>query len=365
MTEKQRFEEIDLEEFRTKVSESATEADRAVKEELSQKLVIGIIGNVSSGKGALTNAIFGERVADVHPIAGWSKEVKLYELQFAPGVFLADTPGLEDVDATISEGTEKYQDECDMFVYVVNGAVGCTRADSKAFSMLCDTGRPVAAVLNKKDAIRGTPQQVEEFLRHTREQLGAVQHSYFATSADPDPRLYDAPEGIGPLTDWLLETAGKLGKELLMAKAVQAKRGAAKRVINTAVTLATGAGALPIPGSDYLTLTGIQVGMLMRLSHVYEKPVGKEDIVKFIGQVLCSGVGKHLYKLGIQVLKGAGWLGGPWGAAIVATLAGSIAGAITYGLGWAWAHNLESDFSSSVDEMLEIFEQRYRQKRKD
>jgi hypothetical protein len=103
----------------------------------------------------------------------------------------------------------------------------------------------------------------------------------------------------------------------------------------------------------------------MRLSHVYEKPVGKEDIVKFIGQVLCSGVGKHLYKLGIQVLKGAGWLGGPWGAAIVATLAGSIAGAITYGLGWAWAHNLESDFSSSVDEMLEIFEQRYRQKRKD
>ena len=353
-------ETVDRKELEQAAEESFDQASDDIKEELEGKLVVAFIGNVSSGKGSLINAIFGEEVASVHPIAGWTTEVQLFPVPEVPNLVIADTPGLEDVSEVISEKTRAFQENCDMFVYLVNGAVGCTKPDHRAYGTLVGTGNPVAAVVNKADTIRGTGEQMAEFISRTRGQLGAEGKAFFVVAADPDPDKYPKPIGIDPVVDWLLRTAKEEGKGLLMAKAIRDKRQAASMMIGASTAAAGLAGALPIPGSDYITLTAIQTSMLLQLSSIYGVTISKDTVVQFIPQVLTSGAGRQIFRLGIQGLKALGWLGGPFTEGLVVVLASAIAASITYGLGWAWVTYLESDLELPIEDIVGAFSQAYK-----
>ena len=41
-------------------------------------------------------------------------------------------------------------------------------------------------------------------------------------------------------------------------------------------------GAAPIPGADFVPLAGIQVGLMLRLSTLYEKPLSKDNAKELI-----------------------------------------------------------------------------------
>jgi len=355
---------LDVAELQEKTAAAVESEASKLHEQVSAKLTIGVIGNVGAGKSSLINAVFGKEVASAHPIAGWSKEVKLIPLPSCPNLVIADTPGLEDVSEVVSQKTVEFQSNCDMFLYVINGAVGCMKTDRAAYATLVETERPVAAVINKADAIRGTPEQMEEFVRVTRTQLGALERPFFVVAADPDPKHYPEAVNVGQVIEWLLEVAKEQGKELILARALKDKQRAADVAIYSATIAAAAAGALPIPGSDYIVLTAIQSGMLLRLSYIFGKEVSKKTAVQFITQVLTSGAGRQLYRLAIQGLKALGWFGGPWGTIAVSTVAAAIAASITYGLGRAWLVYLESDFREPIEKIVEVFEQAYATHRK-
>ena len=358
------FEGFDSNEFEKQAEKVFEQEQEKIRKELADKLVVAFIGNVSSGKSSLINVIFGAEVTKVHPVAGWTKEVELFPHPDAPNLVIADTPGLEDVSAAISARTDAFRDQCDMFLYVLNGAVGCPQSDQRAYRDLVTTGRPIAAVLNKIDTAGKNETEKKEFIETTREQLGVGARPFFVTAADPHPAILPAPVGVEDLTNWLLETAQNEGKGLLMGKALREKGAAARFIIHSATAMAAAGGALPIPGSDYIVLTAIQAGMMLKLSALYDQEVTRKTAVQFITNVLTSGAGKQLYRVGLQALKAAGWFGGPWGTAAVAALAATIAAAITYGLGWAWVAYLKSDFELDMEGILEVFEKAYSERKK-
>jgi len=68
------------------------------------------------------NALTGIKYTDVKARAGWTKEVSLYELK--KGVFIADTPGLFDIDESVSQKASDFvENNSDIILFFLNAAV--------------------------------------------------------------------------------------------------------------------------------------------------------------------------------------------------------------------------------------------------
>ena len=178
--------------------------DESLKEELSRNLVIGVFGNVGGGKSSLINAIFGDAVAETNPIAGWTREVSIYPVKGLPNLRIADTPGLADVSEIISQKGELFAQHTDIFVFVLNAAVGCTDGEKSAFARLTGLKKPLCCAVNKIDTVK--PAQRSSFLDATRRQIAAPAAAFFAVAADP---LFPEGEaqGMEALVGWIYEQA--------------------------------------------------------------------------------------------------------------------------------------------------------------
>src|SRR5699024_6498420 len=103
-------------------------------------------------------------------------------------------------------------------------------------------------------------------------------------------------EGIDTLRFDMLDILEKVNKETLMSKHIEGKKNKAKianRWINTASVSAAGVGAIPIPGSDFVPLTTIQVGLMIRLATLYDKPMLKKAAKEFaIATVTGNKIGR-------------------------------------------------------------------------
>jgi GTPase len=76
---------------------------------------------------------------------------------------------------------------------------------------------------------------------------------------------------------------------------------------------------------------------------------------------ITGGLGKQLFKYGVQALKGLGWFGGPLGAGAVGALGGTIAASITYGFGWACNAYYKSGMEIDLGELGGIYQEQYKQ----
>ena len=88
--------EPDFEAYEKAFEESFTKESKKFEEIKKQKLIISLYGTVNSGKSSTVNALTGQKLADVKAIAGYTKEIKLYE--FKENVYITDTPGLDDIN---------------------------------------------------------------------------------------------------------------------------------------------------------------------------------------------------------------------------------------------------------------------------
>ena len=83
--------------------------------------------------------------------------------------------------------------------------------------------------------------------------------------------------------------------------------------ITGAAISAAGVGAIPIPGIDMIPLTALQVALAMKIAYVYDEEVTKDDVMNLVAATVTGSIGRQIYRWGIQGLKAAGWLGGPFG----------------------------------------------------
>jgi GTPase len=124
---------------------------------MSQRLpVVAVVGRPNVGKSTLVNRILGRRDAIVEERPGVTRDRKVVEAEWAGTPFtLVDTggwlPSGDALDAQVSAQAEKAMDGADLFLVVVDTAVGVTAEDEAVAARLRRSGRPVLVVANKVD----------------------------------------------------------------------------------------------------------------------------------------------------------------------------------------------------------------------
>src|SRR5699024_9664644 len=129
-----------------------------------------------------------------------------------------------------------------------------------------------------------------------------------------------------------------LGKEL------KDKNRIANNWIISAGAAATSVGALPVPGSDFVPLVGIQVSLILKLSSLYNKPISKANAKELIIATVVRNAGKAVFRHIIKLLQGAD-----------SVMVKSVAVGTTVALAHAVKFIYKKDLSLNVNELNKIY----------
>lgn len=279
-------------------------------------LHISAFGRVSTGKSSLLNALIGEERFSVSPLHG---ETKLSSMQSwseleAGGVFLIDTPGLDEAGGEDREALAKeVAGRSDLVIFVVDSDITDTELD--ALKAAISQGRPILLVLNKSDLYTG--EECDALLTSLRAKTnGIIEPSHIiAAAAQPRPQILIDIDEAGneretkrdrdPDVDalrlklWdILEAEGKtlaaLNASLFASdlsdqvgrRILAARRELGERLVRTyCVSKGIAVAFNPVPVADLFAAALIDVGMVVHLSKVYDLPLNKSEagsIVKVI-----------------------------------------------------------------------------------
>jgi len=344
--------EIDEDVLTGAVGKVFDEEEKKVDEQFALKLIISMFGNVNSGKSSLINALTGIKYSDVKSVPGWTKEINLYPFPNFPNVIIADIPGLEDINEDVAQRAREFvEQDADIMLFVLNASVGLTKPEKDAFENLRNQGYEIVVVLNKIDTVDEAER--EDLINYIKTNLNLdMAIPFCATSAKTE-------EGIGELTETIAEILHKKGKDLLFAKIARYKDRIVDNWIIGATISAFGIGAIPIPLSDIIPLTALQVGLIIKIARTYGVDLSQEDVKWFISQVAVGKIARTIYR---QVLKSIGdALAETVAAPIVAALiAGGIAAGTTYGIGKAAKAYYRSGAKIPLKEAVQIYKESYK-----
>jgi len=179
------------------------EAVQAMLDKLQHgHLHIAVFGRVSTGKSSLLNALIGEQKFAVSPLHGETRKTTMAQWSEveAAGVFLIDTPGLDEAGGEDREAMAKeVAHRSDLVIFVVDGDI--TDSELQSLRTLLEQGRPVVVALNKSDLY--TQDELAALLQSVREKTAGL--------VDPDNVLTVAaqprPQQVVELDDEGGETA--------------------------------------------------------------------------------------------------------------------------------------------------------------
>lgn len=317
-------ENKEFEEQINQAAEGAYEEEfERVNKQLEKEIVFAMIGDVNAGKSSTINTLMGEDVAAFGASPGETKVIDKY--RYKDKIIFADTPGLDDINQRNSEETINFYREADIILFFLNAAgTVFSEGEKQAFEKISKFNKDVIIVLNKIDAADDIGSLVKYIQDHTN-------HDYSVT-----PISSKTGENIEMLRKEILKILKKKDKDLQFAKNLKDKSGTANRWIVASASSAAAIGALPVPGADIIPLTTIQVGMMVRLATLYDRPLSKENAKELALATITGNVGKSLFRQVVKVVPGAGSVAG-----------GSIAGGMTLALGYAikyaYEHGMDLD----------------------
>ena len=280
---------------------------------------LAAFGRVSTGKSSLLNALIGEDRFTVSPLHGETKQssMQVWREEEAGGVYLIDTPGLDEAGGEEREALAKeVAGRADLVLFVVDGDITETELDS--LRTLLTRGRPVIVVLNKSDLFTNDErQQLLAALR--RRAAGLIDPAHIITAAaQPRPQTVvevDAHgtevtrqrvrppdvEALRVLLWDILEAEGKTLAALnasLFAADLSDQVGrrilAARREIGDKLvrTYCIGKGIAvafnPVPVADLFAAAFIDVGMVVHLSRVYGLPLSKREAGSLVAVIVAE-----------------------------------------------------------------------------
>lgn len=269
---------------------------------------LAVFGKVSTGKSSLLNALIGRAAFTVSPLHGETRQSSMHEWQEVEsgGVFLIDTPGLDEVGGEDREQMAiEVTQRSDLVLFVVDGDM--TDSELRALRALLGYGRPVLVVLNKSDLF--TAAELDSLLATLRRRTnGFIDPDYVvAAAADPRPQLVatrrdDGSEALverarAPDVErlrvrlWdILEAEGKtlaaLNASLFAAnlsdrvgeRILAARREIGDRLVRTyCVAKGIAVAFNPVPVADLFAAAFIDVGMVVHLSRVYGLPLSRRE----------------------------------------------------------------------------------------
>ena len=279
-------------------------------------LHLSAFGRVSTGKSSLLNALIGEERFSVSPVHGETKhsEIQAWSELEAGGVFLIDTPGLDEAGGEDRESLAKeVAGRSDLVIFVIDGDI--TDTELAALKVAIAEGRPILLALNKSDLY--TSAERDALLQSVRDKTaGIIDPEHVITvAAQPRPQLVleidedgnerelqrqrDPDIAALRLKLWeILETEGKtlaaLNASLFAAdlsdqvgrRILAARRELGEKMVRTyCVAKGIAVAFNPVPVADLFAAAFIDVGMVVHLSKVYDLPLNQKEagsIVKVI-----------------------------------------------------------------------------------
>ena len=180
-----------------------------LRQTVTKKVAIGIVGDGSAGKDSLMNAVFGIDTGNVNPVAGSTVSCKVYPLGSSGAVQLVNYPGFNDVRESVNAHTQDYLHHTDVFLMVVDITRGVSQTECDILTMLKSFGRPILVCLNKVDAPR--PGDLPKLLQAAQDRLDNMDK--VQTVFDPDPRLGGKYQGCSDVYAWVCRKLAEEGKE--------------------------------------------------------------------------------------------------------------------------------------------------------
>ena len=279
-------------------------------------LHLSAFGRVSTGKSSLLNALIGEERFSVSPVHGETKhsEMQAWNELEAGGVFLIDTPGLDEAGGEDRESLAKeVAGRSDLVIFVIDGDI--TDTELAALKAAIAEGRPILLALNKSDLYTGAER--DALLQSVRDKTDGIigPEHVIAVAAHPRPQLVleidedgnerelqrqrDPDIAALRLKLWeILEAEGKtlaaLNASLFAAdlsdqvgrRILAARRELGEKMVRTyCVAKGIAVAFNPVPVADLFAAAFIDVGMVVHLSKVYDLPLNQKEagsIVKVI-----------------------------------------------------------------------------------
>ncbi len=296
------------------------EAVEAMLEKLEHgHLHLAVFGRVSTGKSSLLNALIGADTFTVSPLHGETKRSSMHQWNEveANGVFLIDTPGLDEAGGEEREALAKeVAGRSDLVIFVVDSDI--TETELESLRTLLGRGRPVIVVLNKSDLFTGDEQaQLMESLRSRT--AGIVDPDHILTVAarprsqtvveldadgnehtierarEPDVevlrlRLWDILDAEGKTLAALnaslfaADLSDQVGRRILVAR-----RELGDRLVRTyCVGKGIGVAFNPVPVADLFAAAFIDIGMVVHLSRVYDLPLSKREAGSLVAVIVAE-----------------------------------------------------------------------------
>src|SRR5699024_153581 len=310
---------------------SFDQASEEINEQLGGELYISLVGDVNAGKSSTINALLEEELVTVGARPGETVEVK--EIRHKDNIVFVDTPGLDDVVTENSAKTLAYYKKSDVILFFLNAAgTVLSENELKTLNSIEKNNQDILIVLNKIDAADDIPFLVDYIKKQTNSRYPVI------------PISSRTGENLTKLQDALLEILKEKSKDLLLGKELKNKNRIANNWILSAVAAGTSVGALPVPGSDFVPLVGIQVSLILKLSSLYDQPISKANAKELVIATVVGNAGKAVFRQVVKFVPGAGSIVGA-----------SVAGGTTVALGHAIKYIYEQDLNLNVNELNKIY----------
>lgn len=279
-------------------------------------LHIAAFGRVSTGKSSLLNALIGEQRFAVSPLHGETRRASMQawsEIE-AAGVFLIDTPGLDEAGGEDRELlAREVANRSDLVIFVLDGDI--TDSELQSLQTVLSQGRPVVIALNKRDLFTG--EELDALLQSVREKTAGMVQSgdVLAVAAQPRAqeivqideqgresvserprrpdvenlkiRLWDIFEAEGKTLAALnaslfaSDLSDQVGRRIL-----NARRELGDKLVRTyCVAKGVAVAFNPVPIADLFAAAFIDVGMVVHLSRVYDLPVSSKEAGSLIAVI--------------------------------------------------------------------------------
>jgi len=271
-------------------------------------LHLAVFGRVSTGKSSLLNALIGEEAFSVSPLHGETRHSSMQpwnEVE-AGGVFLIDTPGLDEAGGEDREAmAREVAGRSDLVIFILDSDI--TDTELHALRTLLAQGRPVIVALNKSDLF--TMQEKDALLRSIRDKTDGIVDpaQIIAVAAQPRPQTVVEVDENGAKTEserqrdpdvdvlrlrlWdILDAEGKtlaaLNASLFASdlsdqvgrRILAARRELGDRLVRTyCVGKGIAVAFNPVPVADLFAAAFIDVGMVVHLSRVYDLPLSQKE----------------------------------------------------------------------------------------
>ncbi|MCX6029024.1 MAG: 50S ribosome-binding GTPase [Chloroflexi bacterium] len=287
---------------------------------IGAKRRIAIVGPVNVGKSTLYNQLIARPTdrAAVSPVPGTTRRAQ----QADAGLFtVVDTPGADaagavgDRERQLAFGAAKTSD---FLVIVFEATHGVGRAEKALFDALTGLGKPFVVVVNKIDL---TPKAERDLVIEAAARALGLER----------PQIIDTVATDGVNVGRIILAIARAEPELLGAigAALPQYRG---QLAWSRIIAAGGAAAVvafvPLPLADLIPLLGIQTGLVLSISRIYNYRITPERARELI---VTFGVGLMARRLFQELSK----LGGVPGWLLSAAIAASTTVAIGYAaIGW-------------------------------